>query len=63
MFKPSSLQRVQAALQVATGVVSAQPKADTMNPAELAQTVIALATLLLEEDDRQSKSIILPVRG
>lgn len=69
MFKPASIQRVQAALGLATQVVMAQPNANGSQGSEQMsedgkmQLMASIAALILEEDDRQARTVIIPGRG
>lgn len=70
MFKPISLQRVQYAMNMATNIVNQQESdvakrngtegAPQQSYAERTQSIVELASLLLTEDDRQQRSIIIP---
>lgn len=63
MLKPITMQRVQAAMGVATQALvgyAAKSSSGQAPTAPDAGNVIALAALLLEEDDRQERTIIIP---
>jgi hypothetical protein len=60
MFKPATIQRIQNAMHFSQQVMGAQPSADKFSPGEFSRAVIALAALILEEDDRQARTIIIP---
>lgn len=73
MFKKATLERVQYAVNMAATIIGQQEEQAAVRAgatgkpmqgyAERQQNTLALATLLLEEDDRQSKTIIIPPRG
>lgn len=69
MFRQATLQRVQYALQMATQAITMQEKqvldraqgdSAAQSFAERSQSIIALASVMLEEDDRQQRTLIVP---
>jgi hypothetical protein len=63
MFKPTSIQRLGAAMQMGDRLVRQHPDSDKMSAGDKVTAITALAALLLEEDDRQNRNIIVPGRG
>ena len=63
MLKPVTIQRVQVALQTATQAVMGNPALAACTAFEHGQLITQLGKLMLEEDDRQNRTIIIPGRG
>ncbi len=73
MFKPATIQRVQGAVNMAAQIIGQQEEANALRSGAQGQPLmthyerqsatLALAALLLAEDDRQQRTVIIPGRG
>ncbi len=73
MFKPATVSRVQYAVNMAAQIIGQQEEVNAKRLGAEGQPIqshyerqsltLSLATLILEEDDRQQRTVIIPGRS